>query len=155
MVGEGGEGRDWEERVEGWGRSGMTCKEYAAKIGVNPHTLAGWRWKLRKRTAATSSTARWCGSAARSTARCSRIELFWCDALPPPVADPLCTPPDSVALDFRLSSVLVDEFSASWECTITVVTPTDGGAALTLACPAPELSALTVGTWMNVTTLQR
>ncbi len=46
----------WRERVEGWGRSGMTCKEYAAKIGVNPHTLAGWRWKLRRQTAAAAPT---------------------------------------------------------------------------------------------------
>lgn len=49
-------GSVWWERVEGWARSGMTCKEYAAKIGVNPHTLAGWRWKLRKQTAATPSS---------------------------------------------------------------------------------------------------
>lgn len=46
----------WRERVEEWARSGLTCKEYAAKIGVNPHTLAGWRWKLRRQTAATAST---------------------------------------------------------------------------------------------------
>lgn len=49
-VGEAGSA--WRERVEGWARSGLTCKEYAAKIGVNPHMLAGWRWKLRRRTAA-------------------------------------------------------------------------------------------------------
>ncbi|WP_143141573.1 IS66 family insertion sequence element accessory protein TnpA [Nannocystis exedens] len=44
----------WRERVEAWTRSGLTCKEYATKIGVNPHTLAGWRWKLRRRTAAAA-----------------------------------------------------------------------------------------------------
>lgn len=49
-------GSVWRERVEGWARSGMTCKEYAAKIGVNPHTLAGWRCKLRRRTTTTAST---------------------------------------------------------------------------------------------------
>ena len=27
----------------------MTIKAYAAKIGVNPNTLSGWRWKLRRR----------------------------------------------------------------------------------------------------------
>ncbi|MFY0540981.1 IS66 family insertion sequence element accessory protein TnpA [Nannocystis pusilla] len=46
----------WRERVEAWTRSGLSCKRYAAKIGVNPHTLAGWRWKLRRQTAATAST---------------------------------------------------------------------------------------------------
>ncbi len=30
--------------------SGKNCKEYTAEIGVNPHTLAGWRWKLRGRS---------------------------------------------------------------------------------------------------------
>ena len=49
-------GSTWRERVEGWARSGLTCKEYAAKIGVNPHTLAGWRWKLRRQAAATTRT---------------------------------------------------------------------------------------------------
>jgi len=39
----------WEERVEAHRRSGMTIKAYAAKIGVNPNTLSGWRWKLRRR----------------------------------------------------------------------------------------------------------
>ena len=48
----------WEERVEGWARSGQTVKEYAAKIGVNPHTLAGWRWKLRQRTAGAAPASR-------------------------------------------------------------------------------------------------
>jgi transposase-like protein len=46
----------WRERVEAWSRSGLTCKEYAARIGINPHTLAGWRWKLRRQTTATAST---------------------------------------------------------------------------------------------------
>lgn len=39
----------WQERVEAHRRSGMTIKAYAAKIGVNPNTLSGWRWKLRRR----------------------------------------------------------------------------------------------------------
>lgn len=39
----------WQGRVDGWARSGMSCKEYASKIGVNPNTLAGWRHKLRRR----------------------------------------------------------------------------------------------------------
>lgn len=39
----------WEKRVEGLEASGRSCREYAKQIGVNPHTLAGWRWKLRQR----------------------------------------------------------------------------------------------------------
>ena len=48
----------WRPRVEGLAASGKSCKEYAAEIGVNPHTLAGWRWKLRgsPATARPSST---------------------------------------------------------------------------------------------------
>lgn len=38
----------WKKRVERWAASGLNCKEYAARIGVNPNTLAGWRWKLRR-----------------------------------------------------------------------------------------------------------
>src|SRR5689334_10444930 len=37
----------WVKRVERWRDSGLTLKEYAAEIGVNANTLAGWRWRLR------------------------------------------------------------------------------------------------------------
>jgi hypothetical protein len=36
----------WRKRVEGWIASGQTCKEYAARIRVNPHTLSWWKWRL-------------------------------------------------------------------------------------------------------------
>ncbi|MCB9705162.1 MAG: helix-turn-helix domain-containing protein [Myxococcales bacterium] len=39
----------WQRRVAGWAESGMSCKEYAEQLGVNPNTLAGWRHKLRRR----------------------------------------------------------------------------------------------------------
>jgi len=42
----------WRERVDGLAASGKGLKAYAAELGVNPHTLAGWRWKLRRRAAA-------------------------------------------------------------------------------------------------------
>ena len=42
----------WRQRVDGLAASGKGLKAYAAELGVNPHTLAGWRWKLRKRAAA-------------------------------------------------------------------------------------------------------
>lgn len=34
------------KRVERWRDSGLTLKEFAAEIGVNANTLAGWRWRL-------------------------------------------------------------------------------------------------------------
>ena len=48
----------WEKRVEGLAGSGRSCREYAQQIGVNPHTLAGWRWKLRRRAGAAPTLAR-------------------------------------------------------------------------------------------------
>lgn len=40
------DGREvWEKRVERWRDSGLTLKEFAAEIGVNANTLAGWRWR--------------------------------------------------------------------------------------------------------------
>jgi hypothetical protein len=36
----------WAKRVERWRDSGLRLKEYAAEIGVNANTLAGWRWRL-------------------------------------------------------------------------------------------------------------
>lgn len=36
----------WRAQVAGWIRSGLSCKAYAATVGVNPGTLAGWKSKL-------------------------------------------------------------------------------------------------------------
>jgi hypothetical protein len=36
----------WAKRVERWRDSGLTVKEFAAEIGVNANTLAGWRWRI-------------------------------------------------------------------------------------------------------------
>lgn len=36
----------WVKRVERWRDSGLRLKEFAAEIGVNANTLAGWRWRL-------------------------------------------------------------------------------------------------------------
>ncbi len=42
----------WAQRVAKLEASGESCKKYARRIGVNPNTLAGWRWKLRRNKAA-------------------------------------------------------------------------------------------------------
>lgn len=54
----------WQGRVDGWVASGVSCKEYAARIGVNPHTLAGWRHKLRRRGPAVRPPAPACARGA-------------------------------------------------------------------------------------------
>ena len=45
----------WRERVAAWARSGLSCKQYAAKAGVHPGTLAGWKSKLASRKADTDT----------------------------------------------------------------------------------------------------
>ena len=37
----------WSAHVAAWSSSGRTCKEYAAKAGINPRTLTWWKSKLR------------------------------------------------------------------------------------------------------------
>jgi hypothetical protein len=32
--------------VASWGDSGLTARQFAARVGVNPRTLAYWRWRL-------------------------------------------------------------------------------------------------------------
>lgn len=36
----------WRAQVAAWTASGLSCKEYAAKAGVNPRTLTWWKSKL-------------------------------------------------------------------------------------------------------------
>ena len=37
----------WSERIAAWDASGLSCREYARRAGVNGNTLSWWRWKLR------------------------------------------------------------------------------------------------------------
>ncbi len=39
---------DWRARVEAWAASGKSCKAFAREARMDPHTLAWWRWKLRR-----------------------------------------------------------------------------------------------------------
>lgn len=43
---------EWAKRVERWGDSGLTAKEYAAEIGIKAHTLSWWKWRLSSDTPA-------------------------------------------------------------------------------------------------------
>jgi len=37
----------WSKRVERWKDSGLTAAEYAREMGLNPHTLTYWKWRLK------------------------------------------------------------------------------------------------------------
>jgi hypothetical protein len=43
---------DWVKRVERWGDSGLSAKQFAAEIGVSPQSLTFWKWKLRREAGA-------------------------------------------------------------------------------------------------------
>jgi hypothetical protein len=48
---------EWAKRVERWQDSGLTAKEFAAEISVNPGTLSYWKYKLRRQTASSENDA--------------------------------------------------------------------------------------------------
>ena len=48
---------EWAKRVERWADSGLTSKEFAAELGINPRSLVFWKWQL-KRDGQGSSTLR-------------------------------------------------------------------------------------------------
>ena len=37
---------EWRRLIAGWRASGLSCRQYADQAGVNPNTLAWWKWKL-------------------------------------------------------------------------------------------------------------
>lgn len=39
----------WRKRVSDWKASGLTCKRYAAREGLNAGTLSHWTGELRRR----------------------------------------------------------------------------------------------------------
>jgi hypothetical protein len=36
----------WKQHVAAWQGSGLTARQFAARIGVNSNTLAHWKWRL-------------------------------------------------------------------------------------------------------------
>ncbi len=40
----------WAKRVERWKESGLTAKQFASEVGVSPHSLSWWSWRLRSRS---------------------------------------------------------------------------------------------------------
>jgi hypothetical protein len=43
---------DWVKRVERWGDSGLSAKQFADENGVSPQSLTFWKWKLRREAGA-------------------------------------------------------------------------------------------------------
>ena len=39
---------EWAKRVERWRDSGLTTVEFAAELGINPHSLTYWAWTLKR-----------------------------------------------------------------------------------------------------------
>lgn len=48
----------WAARVARWTHSGLTAAAFAAREGVNPRTLAYWRWRVRTDAASRVSARR-------------------------------------------------------------------------------------------------
>jgi len=44
----------WRAHVTAWVKSGLTCKGYAEKAGINPRTLSWWKSKLGEAAAPSS-----------------------------------------------------------------------------------------------------
>jgi transposase-like protein len=59
----------WAKRVERWRDSGLSVKEFARELGVNHHTLAGWRYRLGAEEQSTATSKHAGESTPRSGAR--------------------------------------------------------------------------------------
>ena len=48
---------EWAKRVERWADSGLTAKEFAAELGINPRSLVFWKWQLKRDAGGASATS--------------------------------------------------------------------------------------------------
>jgi hypothetical protein len=48
---------EWSKLVERWRRSKLTAREFAAREGIAPSTLAWWKWRLGSKTERRSQVA--------------------------------------------------------------------------------------------------
>jgi transposase len=65
---------EWAKRVERWKDSGLTAKEFASELGVNPRSLVFWKWQLGK-AVAKAPKASPVPATSRSTAMLPLVEL--------------------------------------------------------------------------------
>jgi len=68
---------EWAKRVERWVESGLTAKEFAAEVGINPRSLVFWKWQLKRdaRVTTTGADARPRRAPRRTAAKVPMIEL--------------------------------------------------------------------------------
>lgn len=48
----------WTKQAKAWKASGLSCTEFAEKLGVKPRTLSWWAWKLGAEASATKPAKR-------------------------------------------------------------------------------------------------
>ena len=58
----------WSLRVVRWKDCGLTAKEFAAEVGIKPHSLSWWKWRLASRAESAPGTAREHGQTGESLA---------------------------------------------------------------------------------------
>jgi len=46
----------WAKRVERWADSGLSKNDFATEIGVSPHSLSWWKWRLSAEAAGSQPT---------------------------------------------------------------------------------------------------
>ena len=74
----------WARRVQDWLDSGLTCAQYAAKTGLNEHTLGNWRGKLRRAANPGSSVSRGVADARKSIAEAETAQFVELSAVAAP-----------------------------------------------------------------------
>jgi hypothetical protein len=65
---------EWAKRVERWKDNGLTAKEFASELGVNPRSLVFWKWQLGKAVAKAPKESS-APATSRSTATLPLVEL--------------------------------------------------------------------------------
>ena len=87
------ESRDvWAKRVERWRDSGLSAREFAAEIGVNPRTLQHWGWKLSGRSGrgrTKTRPGREFRAGGRPAARVPVVEVIGTQTAAAPSAEPV------------------------------------------------------------------
>lgn len=66
---------EWAKRVERWKDSGLTAKEFAAELGINPRSLVFWKWQLSRQSAVEPKAAAGKKARALKTPRSERLAL--------------------------------------------------------------------------------
>jgi len=93
----------WTKRVERWRDSDLSAKEFAAEIGVNPLTLAHWKWRLGAERR---------GKLRRSSKKPSPPTPAFVEVAPVAVAQALTTPRPSKTVAVSRPSKKVETLTA-------------------------------------------